>query len=230
MMNVSEIKQLAEDIKANGLQSPIILYEDKILDGRNRCAACEMYGIDPVYENYKGNDPLKYIVSTNMHRRHLTESQRAVVAEKIANIQNGEFVGNQHVSRGAPIGAPQIDTPNSHKPKVTQREAADMMNVSRRAVQRVKEIKKTKPELINKIESGEITVNKALKEAKDMVSSDNVTNKKTRLPPINKSTAHLYARSAIHQLSQIKDNDKEIVPALNLVLEYINNKLTESEG
>ena len=86
MLPETEINLLAQDIKTNGLMSPITLYGDKILDGRNRYKACELAGVEPFFTEYTGNDPLQYVISLNLSRRHLNESQRAVVAEKIAII------------------------------------------------------------------------------------------------------------------------------------------------
>ena len=81
------------DIRQNGLHKPIILYEDKILDGRNRFLACKKlwpeYTPDKKYEHYEGDDPLGYVLSLNLHRRHLTASQRAALAAEIANLDLG---------------------------------------------------------------------------------------------------------------------------------------------
>lgn len=84
MMSGDELYGLAEDIKTNGLKDPIILLDGKILDGRNRYAACVKIGIEPTVETYKGRErPIDYVVSRNLHRRSLTPSQRAAVVAKV---------------------------------------------------------------------------------------------------------------------------------------------------
>jgi hypothetical protein len=91
---------LVEDIREHGFREPVVLHEGAILDGRNRYRACQDAGVDTRFEMYDGDDPLAYVVSLNLKRRHLSESQRAMVAAKIANLGRG---ANQH-TEGLPIG------------------------------------------------------------------------------------------------------------------------------
>jgi hypothetical protein len=80
LLDCGELAAQADDIRINGLREPIVLFEGAILDGRNRYRACAEAGIDARLETYDGNDPLAYVVSLNLKRRHLDESQRAMVA------------------------------------------------------------------------------------------------------------------------------------------------------
>jgi hypothetical protein len=73
-LEVSELNQLAEDIKANGLAEPITLYEGKVLDGRNRWRACEIAGVEPKTVPYDGGNALGFVISRNLRRRHLTQA------------------------------------------------------------------------------------------------------------------------------------------------------------
>jgi hypothetical protein len=93
----AEFSDLVADIRTHGLHEPVVLFEGKILDGRNRHRACMMAGVAPRYEEYAGDDPVAYVVSLNLRRRHLDESQRAMVAAKLATMKRGD---NQH----SPIG------------------------------------------------------------------------------------------------------------------------------
>ena len=47
MMSPDEFDGLKQDIRANGLRTPVLLYENKVLDGRNRYAACREIGVKP---------------------------------------------------------------------------------------------------------------------------------------------------------------------------------------
>jgi ParB-like chromosome segregation protein Spo0J len=89
MISEIEFNRLKQDIKENGLIEEIELYENKILDGRNRYKACSESGIVPRFKEFDGEDALKYVISKNLHRRHLNESQRGLVASRLANLSHG---------------------------------------------------------------------------------------------------------------------------------------------
>ena len=85
-----EFAALAEDVRANGLLVPIVLHEGMILEGRNRYRACETAGVACRFERYTGDDPISYVsFSLNLRRRHLDESQRAMVAARLATLRRG---------------------------------------------------------------------------------------------------------------------------------------------
>ncbi len=91
LMEGKEFDDLCEDIAENGQLEPIWLDdENRILDGRNRYRACTEMGIRPRTKRWVGGDALQFVVSLNLHRRHLTESQRANVAANIATKQQGK--------------------------------------------------------------------------------------------------------------------------------------------
>jgi len=137
LMSGSDFDELVRDIKENGLVTPIVRTPDNlILDGRNRYRACEAAGIRPVYEVHAG-EPWRFVISTNLHRRHLTDSQRAMVAAKIAERARG---GWNHVNRSKASSEALESAPP------TQDEAAQLLNVSRSQVQRARIVGSRWPE------------------------------------------------------------------------------------
>lgn len=78
LLPADELAALAEDIKANGQREPIWLHDGKIVDGRNRYAACRQAGVEPQFREWDGNGSLVgFVVSLNLHRRHLSATRHA---------------------------------------------------------------------------------------------------------------------------------------------------------
>ena len=152
MMSSAEIKELCADMVANGYDetSPIVIFEGKILDGRNRQLAADTAGVTPNYIDFTGDDPVAFVIRHNLHRRHLNETQRAVIASKIANMQQSPGI-NQYTK--------EVDA-NLHG-AISISNAATMMSVSPRTVATVKAIERNAPELIPAMERGEMTANQA---------------------------------------------------------------------
>jgi hypothetical protein len=103
MMSPAELQELGEDIKANGLRHHIIFWSEKgecpihdpkslkravLLDGRNRLDAMELAGVEIKFDEtlrhtvHQG-DPYDYVISANLHRRHLTTAQKSELIEKL---------------------------------------------------------------------------------------------------------------------------------------------------
>jgi ParB-like chromosome segregation protein Spo0J len=136
-----EFAGLVDDIRKNGLREPVVLYQGRVLDGRNRLRACEAAGIACRFENYTGDDPVAYVVSLNLRRRHLDESQRAMVAAKLVTLRLGD---NQH-SEGLPIGR-----------------GSELLNVGERTVARARDvIEHGSAELVSAVERGAVSVTAA---------------------------------------------------------------------
>ena len=101
-------------------------------------------------ETFEGpGSPLDFVISKNVTRRHLTESQRAMIAAKIANC-----------SEGRPANTAQIQA-------VSQEEAARKLDVSRSSVQSAtRVIERGIPELVKAVDGGQIKVSKGAAIAK----------------------------------------------------------------
>lgn len=75
----TEFDALVDDIRNNGLRDPIVLHEGMILDGGNRAAACAAAGVEPRYAEFAGSNIVSFVLSANLHRRHLTPGQSAAI-------------------------------------------------------------------------------------------------------------------------------------------------------
>lgn len=86
-----ELQALADDIKTNGQREPIVVFKKQILDGRNRWMACRLAKVEPEFEEFEGTDreALAFVISINLRRRHMSESQRAWVAAQMARLPRG---------------------------------------------------------------------------------------------------------------------------------------------
>lgn len=159
-MDRKQFQLLVASIREHGQQEPIVVYKGKILDGRNRAGACANLQIKPKTVEYTGKDPLAFVMAANLHRRHLTASQRAMVAAKMADLKHGQRKKPQGVSAETPKGGTGEDT-------VTIDEAAEHLNVSPRSVQRAKAVQNSgDEELIEAVEQGKVKVSAAAKSLK----------------------------------------------------------------
>jgi hypothetical protein len=153
LMSEAEYQGLKDDINENGQREDIVVWKGQLIDGRNRLRACNELGRNPsIAELDDELDPLKYVISHNLHRRHLTTSQRSMVAAGIANLQKGD---NQHKKEGTSIDVPSIES------------AAKQLNVGKASVERARAVKdKGAPGLADMVRDGKVSVDAASKVAK----------------------------------------------------------------
>ena len=94
-----EFKDMVESIRDHGLDEPIVVYGGMVIDGKNRQRACVEAGVEPSYSEWfppptcvKDEDVSReiadFVVRRNLFRRHLSASQRSVIAADIAARMN----------------------------------------------------------------------------------------------------------------------------------------------
>lgn len=159
MLLDAELRGLADDIKKNGLREPIVTYEENgetfILDGRNRARACELAGVEPLYTAFTG-EPFALVVSANIHRRHLSVSQRAMAADKLARLRHGQKKAHVTVCNGSERSM------DHSEPSLALGEAAALLNVSEGSVRRARVVRERGvPELAAAVTSGALSVRTA---------------------------------------------------------------------
>lgn len=149
-----DFAELVKSVQRDGLLNPIILFEGKILDGRNRYRACKEAGA-PFFKGqileFHGNAPeaLDYVEAQNVNRRQLTPSQRAMAAASLATLRRGlgkEQSGDAHA--------------------VTVDEAADRLGVSPFLVKQARKVRKeATPNIVSMVERGDLALAAANKVA-----------------------------------------------------------------
>ena len=145
------------DVQIHGLREPIWLYQGKVIDGRNRYRACQRAAVEPHFREWKGKgSPIAFVLSENLHRRHLDESGRAMVAARAKPLFEKEAKERLHLSN-----ANRANLPHSDKGKARDH-AAKAVNVSPRIVESASRILRTgSAELIGAVDSGLIPVSGA---------------------------------------------------------------------
>jgi hypothetical protein len=193
MMSEEELDTLAKDIKAHGQHHPILLYDGQILDGRNRYEACAIAGVEPKTLQWDGSggSPTEFVLSLNAHRRHLTASQKAMVAvnalpllqaearerkrekAKVAadtkpRDDQGRLAPVEHKNvLNRPTVAPHADVPPpppAPPPRKAAEVAAQIIGVSQSYVEQAKQIKAADPVLAQEVCEGKKKITEAKKE------------------------------------------------------------------
>lgn len=181
LMTTAEFQELCEDIREHGLQLPIVLIDEKILDGRNRYMACKRVGVEPEFVQYTGNTPIEYAISANLKRRHLTTGQLVNIAEKAAQVFKLEAARKQRerraksgqwgksseqstvVDHSLPRSERGENSKIDSKPGKSSERAGKAFGISGKSVERYHKLKETaSTEVLAAVDSGEMTLNAAI--------------------------------------------------------------------
>lgn len=158
LMEGDDFDSLVADIKAYGLLESIWIYDGMILDGRNRFLACAKAGVKPKFRDYRGDNPLGFVLSLNLERRHLDQSQRACLAAEVLPLYEQEAKKRQK------MGVEKIPHPEQ---KGKARDfVARSFNVNAHYVQDAKLIKTESPSLFEEVKSGVRHIKEALNHIK----------------------------------------------------------------
>jgi hypothetical protein len=200
-MSDKELEDMALDIIDKGQRYPIVLYQNQILDGRNRALACDKVGIEPITEIYEGNDPIGEVIRLNQLRRHLNESQRAMVGAKLENMKQGR---------------PNIKDANLHV-SIPREKAAEALQVSERSIANAAVVLKSNDaDLIQKVEKGEIKVSAAAAQIKPPKASPKQVEKlKAQLKEVKASTKTIGNDYHMQVAKGVEERFKVLFPQLS---------------
>jgi hypothetical protein len=232
------LDELAKDIKANGQQVLIQLLDGKILDGRRRWLACRKACVSPKTEVVKTDDPVSYVLSLNLHRRHLSPSQSAMVAGRARKIFDEQALKRKSEggSHGAKSGHGQhvANLPDAEKGR-SRDKAAAAVGVGGRTVDYASKVLKTgTPELVAAVDADKIAVSTAARLASEAPEVQNETLVSARgrpsartieheAPPENGKTGKgvTLANEAINCLKRIPKNDHLRKRGFQIVTDWI---------
>lgn len=171
LLQGEEYESLKSDIAKNGLIEPIWLHPDgRIVDGRNRWRACVETNTNAKFETWNGQGSLiEFVISLNLHRRHLDSSQCAAIALDVLPMLEDEARERQRLAGGDRKSedyqksvSQKIDEAIS-QPKSTQ-QAAQLFQTNRQYVSDAKRIKEQAPIIFEQIKNGNLTIPQAKQE------------------------------------------------------------------
>lgn len=139
---------LVADIKANGQREPITLVDGMILDGGNRYRACLAAGREPQFVPFTGDNIVSFVLSANLHRRHMTPGQQAAIVASAQDWAKAQTVGKPKSANDGQLAT------------VAQRQAVS--GASRNTQKMADKVAKKSPELAGKVARGEISLPKAV--------------------------------------------------------------------
>ena len=193
MIDDDALNALAEDIKKNGQREPIIVaYLDEamidepvVIDGRNRHAACKLAGIEPEFKfvmslNDRELSPqviADWIISHNLHRRHLTTSQKAMVgqgyleflrAEAKKRIDQGR--ANSHASRRGELAGTKSSQPKDDYSTRSATQAAKIVGVGSQSIKAADFVATNEPDLAQEVRDGKMAVSAAAKRIREKLN------------------------------------------------------------
>lgn len=226
LLQGEEFEALKADIRTNGLIEPIWLHPDgRIIDGRNRYRACNETGTEPKFEIWDGKGSLVgFVLSLNLHRRHLDSSQRAAVAVEILPMLEEEARERQL----ATLKQNQVDTPplvnsltNGNSGRAAE-QAATILNTNRQYVSDAKRLKQEAPDLFEQVKAGELSIPQAKQEIARQRIPEPATTPAT---PQGK-----YKCIVIDPPWPMKKIEREERPNQGIELDYPTMSLEEIEG
>ncbi len=164
MLDEDAFQQLCSDIAEHGLQRQIVTWRGELIDGRNRMRALIALGLDPgEYCRALADDadPVSYALSANLHRRHLTESQRAMIGQRVKELCSRD--AHARMVAGKAID----DTCADLRKGKSSQEAADAVNVSPRLIDNAhRVVTHGVPELSSAVIGGSLSLDAAVEISK----------------------------------------------------------------
>lgn len=202
----AEFDALRDDIAANGLSQPIVLLDGQILDGGNRYRACIDAGVEPKFSKFTGGNIVSFVLSANLHRRHMSAGQQAAIVATAQDWAKAQAVGKPKSVNVDPLAT------------IDQRAAQS--GASRSTQKMADKVAKADPALAKQVAHGEVSLPKAVAkvEGKDGVAKHHPTGgcAEPRTPSGAMAEQSQQARIAEleAELAAVRDNAAELAEML----------------
>lgn len=239
------IGELAEDIRQRGQMVPIELLDGKVLDGRRRLLACEKAGVEPTFKAVDVADPVAYVLSLNLHRRHLDKSQCSMIGARAREMYD-KAAKERQIEAGRTHGRGKVPelVPEPISRGDSRDRAGAAVGVCGPMIDRATRVlRKGTPELISAVDDGKISVSRAEtllelppdeqreiaadppmrkrhmgRQANEQTTPTNSTPDQT---PKVLGVGVIRAREAINILSRIPKNDALRSSGLKIVADWV---------
>lgn len=150
---------LVSDIRANGLREPITVHNGLILDGGNRYRACIAAGVTPTFRPFNGDNIVTFVLSANLHRRHLTPGQQAAIVASAQDwIRQAAPGSNQYVASSEVVKACTTSGVDTVATRAAQ------SGVSIRTQQFADKVARADPKLAKDVAHGKLTLPAAVEQ------------------------------------------------------------------
>lgn len=225
----AEYKLFKADIKANGVREPAIVKGNILIDGRHRVAACEELEIECPVREFDGDESqiVAFIISENLHRRHLTDDQRIATLAKIRAPEIKAAAAADKAGKGKKKGKDEAsgdlfsapDEP-AKKPKgsAAKRLAEEAKTSGHKASQAL-ETATHAPEVLDQVIAGKETLKTAAKTAKAKKAASKPPKKAkaepTLLEIVGKKLSKMLDAFPITAHREVKEHIKTLIGGKN---------------
>ena len=189
-----EFKQLESNIRRDGCQEPLTVWNDVLIDGHNRYKICQKHGIKyqvAKIEFESRDHAMAWIDERQLGRRNLDDDKRAMVAQdlveqrsKIAREERarvaGQTGGRNHPKKEVSLPPKSVGklkrktkTKRNHHQNETVRVVARELSIPNRKLRSAAEIKKADKQVASMVLTGTVK----LTEAKKLVALPDVVRK-----------------------------------------------------
>ena len=160
-----EERQMLEDsVVANGCESPLVVWNDTIVDGHNRYDICQKHSVPfaVLEKDFADRDTaLMWMIQTQLGRRNLTTYQKGELALRFEPLMKAQARERQATSTGGE--SPQLTQNSAEAEKgETRKKLADIAGVSHDTIKKVKKLASSADaETKQRLRRGDVSINKA---------------------------------------------------------------------